>query len=93
MADARLTQLARLLGLPRGAVDEQTAPALVRDGAATLAATLLEEAVANDDVTTAAAAIEYVDERLEFLTPFVDTETAETVRSYVQKQASGWSSP
>jgi hypothetical protein len=90
MADERLTQLARLLGLPRGAVDKQTAPQLVHDMTSTLAAALFEEAAASDDVVDVDSALDYLDARLEFLAPYIGAATADAVRKHANKRSSGW---
>ena len=63
MGDARLIQLARLLGLPRDVVHGQSARGLVDDHATSVAKALFAEALASDDVSDTESMVAYLEDR------------------------------
>lgn len=88
-ADERTRQLARLLGLPRDADATRAVQAAAGDPGG-LAAALVAEAAENDDVTSAAAAVEYLELRLRFFGELIPPEVAEAVRRRFAELAAAW---
>ncbi len=66
VTDLRLIQIARLLGLDRDTLTETAARAAIAAAPAAFATVLFAEAADNDDVTSATAALDYLETRLLF---------------------------
>ncbi len=88
-ADERTRQLARLLGLPREADSARVAQAAAADPGG-LAVALAAEAAENDDVTSAAAAVEYLELRLRFFGALIPPEVGEAVRHRFAELVAAW---
>lgn len=88
-ADERTRQLARLLGLPREA-DSTRAAEAAADATERLAAALAAEAAENDDVTSAAAALDYLELRLRFFGELIPPEVGEAVRRHFAELVASW---
>lgn len=87
--DERIRQLARLLGLPRDAdAALVAAQAAARPG--DLAAALVAEAAENDDVTSTAAAQEYLELRLRFFGAILPPSAQEEVRRRFAVLVAAW---
>ena len=66
VTDLRLIQAARLLGLDRATLTEAAATAAIGAEPAVFGQALFAEAAENDDVTSGAAALDYLETRLRF---------------------------
>lgn len=86
--DLRLVQLTRLLGRPL--TTEEAAVAAIRCAPGELAAGLFAEAADNDDVTSVAAARDYLETRLAYFAGLLDTATAESVREGFAQRLRAW---
>ena len=96
----RLIQLARLVGIdafterfgpPRSAEPEERAlRSLIEERLDEIARRLVEEAAASDDVTDAAGAASYLDDRLTTLGDAFSAEQAARLRSNFDKLTAGW---
>ncbi|MGD9933432.1 MAG: hypothetical protein AB7T37_06910 [Dehalococcoidia bacterium] len=91
VADIRLVQLARLLGLPRNSGRDLVLDA-VRQQADVLAAAFFVEAANNDDVTSADSAREYLADRLAFFADIIDEATAAEIRDRFAHHLKSWDS-
>lgn len=87
--DERVRQLARLLGLRRGAGGEEVSAA-ARERPEVLAAALAAEAAENDDVTSAEAARDYLELRLRFFGELVGPPVDAAVRRRFDELVSRW---
>lgn len=76
MTDLRLIQAARLLGLDRATLTEAAARAAIAAAPAVFGQALFAEAADNDDVTDAAAALDYLETRLRFFGDLVQHPVA-----------------
>jgi hypothetical protein len=89
LTDIRHVQLARILQLPR-----DTSPGAVQRAVTAMPQALAEgffsEAVDSDDVTGAAAAMAYLEDRLAFFSEIIDTATADAVRTAFERHVSAW---
>ncbi len=89
LTDIRHVQLARILGLPR-----DSSPLAVENAArampSRLADALFSEAADSDDVTGAASAVGYLEDRLAFFEQIVSTETADAVRRVFERHVAAW---
>ena len=89
-SDIRLVQVARMLDPGSHTVAEAVARAAITARPGEFARALLEEAAANDDVTSPAAAMEYLETRLADLNMLV-TVTAETaIRAEFARLLGSW---
>lgn len=89
--DVRLTQLARILGLPSAQLNEAAVKAAVSSRPAELGAALFEEAVASDDVMDEASARAYLAARLEVLGELVGDVAREAVVAEFERRVGAWS--
>jgi hypothetical protein len=87
--DVRLTQLARMLGLPH-ASDEAAIRAAAAANLARLVDALIEEAAASDDVTDPASARAYLEARLAFLGDLIPGPVAGGVREGFEDRLQAW---
>lgn len=87
-ADPRPRQAARLLGLET--VDAASARAAFAQDPGRLAAGLVDEAAASDDVTSAATALDYLETRLAYLGDLIDAATGTAVRERFTEAVRGW---
>ena len=85
MSSAEARRLSRLLGDPPGApvVEAAGLVARVRANPATVADGLVAEALASDDVTSAAAALAFIEERLSELATLLPSD----LRTEIGRQA------
>ena len=79
MTTAALRHLARLLGLPATAPPIPDTLAAAAADPQRVAAALADEALASDDVTSAAAARAFVEERLAEWSDLLDAELRQTI--------------
>ena len=89
--DVRLTQLARILGLPSDQTNEAAVRAAVSSRPVELGAALFEEAVASDDVMDEASARGYLEARLESLGELVADGAREAVVGEFERRVGAWS--
>ena len=95
MSSAEARRLSRLLGDPAGAPAPDAAGlvARVRADLATVADGLVAEALASDDVTSAAAAVAFIEERLAelaaLLPPDIRTEMGRRAEAEVRRRVPG----
>jgi hypothetical protein len=87
--DLRLVQLARILESP--GIDEAEARAAISGDPTRFAAALLAEAADNDDVTSSAAAMDYLETRLAFFGDLAADAAA--VREAFAHRVAGWDRP
>ena len=90
-------RLARRLGLPLGQMPPSLTPeqlaalrSLAEEHSQDIARALLEEAAACDDVTDAASALAYLEDRLAFLADLLTEEARSRVREGFSAVAGGW---
>lgn len=91
VADIRLVQLARLLGLPRNTARDLILDA-VRQRSDVLAAAFFAEAADNDDVISTDGALEYLADRLSFFSDLFDDATSADVRARFRHHVRAWES-
>ncbi|MCA9829135.1 MAG: hypothetical protein R3B97_07280 [Dehalococcoidia bacterium] len=91
VADIRLVQLARVLGLPRTTAPDVILDA-VRQHGDVLAAAFFVEAADNDDVTSTDGARQYLADRLRFFAGIVDDATAADIRARFAHHLKSWES-
>lgn len=83
-------QAARILGVSPDTLDEASArdAFLARPG--DVASALVHEAANNDDVTDRESARDYLEDRLDFLGPLLDAETADAIRKAFEERVREW---
>lgn len=86
--DPRLVQLARILQTPLESA--AVARAAVSARAEDIAEALVLEAAASDDVTSAEAAMDYLETRLVYLGEFVEPAAAARIRNHFRGRVSAW---
>jgi hypothetical protein len=96
----RLLQLARLIGIdafserfgaPQSAEPDAAAlRSLIDERLDAIAAALVEEAASSDDVTDAAGALSYLEDRLITLGDLLSGEQADSIRVKFGERTSGW---
>ena len=91
MDDPALVQITRLLGLPRGRLSAGRAREAVGARCSDLAAALVEELVASDDVVGAESALAYLEDRLVTLGAYLPDACAEAIRRLTLEAVEGWS--
>lgn len=90
--DLRLVQLSRILGqLDRYLSASQASAAIVADPAR-FASVLFDEAAQNDDVTSSAAALDYLEARLAFFGDLV-APAEDSIRAEFRSRLAAWDSP
>lgn len=89
VADIRLIQLARLLGLPRNTARDAILDA-VREQSDVLADAFFAEAADSDDVVSADSAQEYLADRLSFFAEIIDDATAAGIRTRFAHHLQSW---
>ncbi len=87
--DVRLTQLARILGLP-GDSDEAAVIAAASASAADLAHALFQEAADSDDVFDAESGQAYFEARLAYLADFIPDRALPAIREAFQQKLKAW---
>ncbi len=90
-ANPRLAQLSRMLGVGLPTVAD--ARRLIAADPARLSAALVREAADSDDVTSAPAAMDYLESRLADLGEFLDDATSEAVRRPFSAHVAAWGPP
>lgn len=90
-ANPRLAQLSRMLRRELPSVAD--ASGVIAADPASLAAALVSEAAASDDVTSAPTAMDYLESRLADLSDFLDGATAAAVRRSFAANVGAWSRP
>jgi hypothetical protein len=88
MSDMRFVQFGRIYGVEPS--NEFEARALVSGDAVRLADALFAEAADSDDVTGAASARAYLDERLRYLGGLVDRAAVDMVRARFEQRLQSW---
>lgn len=88
--DLRLVQLARLLGHAGETLSAEAARRQASERSAWVAASLLGEAADSDDVTSAAGAREYLEDRLAYLGDLLDEPARDAVRAEFNRQLRAW---
>lgn len=88
--DARLTGLARILGLDPADLDPTTARVAIRERADELAAAFFAEAAENDDVTGPGTARDYLALRLAGLGDLILPEAAAAIRAGFEQRLRAW---
>lgn len=88
MSDMRFVQFGRIYGAEPST--ELEARALVDGDAVRLADALFAEAADSDDVTGAASARAYCEERLAYFAPFVDESAGGRVRARFEARLASW---
>jgi hypothetical protein len=91
VTDERLVQLARIMGLDRGETTEDTARTAIAADPNRLADELFAEAAASDDVTSEAAALDYLEGRIAFFGDLLDVPVPNTVRTRFAERLEAWS--
>lgn len=86
--DPRLVQLSRILKTPLES--EAAAQAAVSARPAALADQLFLEAAASDDVTSAGAALVYLELRLKYFGEIVDASAASAIRARFAERVTAW---
>ena len=86
-ADIRLIHAARMLGLPIATLTPESARDAIAARPADFASALFEEAAGNDDVTSAAAALDYLETRLAFFGDLTGEATASVRRDFASHLA------
>ncbi len=90
-ANPRLAQISRMLGGALASVAE--ARRLVESDPTRLAGALVREAADSDDVTSAPAAMDYLESRLADLAEFFDAPTAAAIRQAFAARVAAWGPP
>lgn len=88
--DVRLTQLARIFGLPHDNINEAAVKTAVSSRPADLGAAIFHEAVNSDDVIDEASALAYLDARLAILGDLVPTPSHAPLRAEFERLLSAW---
>jgi hypothetical protein len=91
VTDIRLVQAARMMGLNRDQVTENSARTAIASDALHFADELFLEAVASDDVTSEASALDYLEVRLAFFGDLLDIPVPNTVRTRFAERLEAWS--
>lgn len=84
----RLTQLSRIFATP--IADDETARTAINARPGDIASALFLEAVDSDDVTSAATARDYLEDRLAYFGPLVPPSSAEAVRAAFIQRLKAW---
>jgi hypothetical protein len=79
-----------MLGLARGSLDARSASAAIAARRPDFVAALVAEAADNDDVTSAEAALEYLDGRLRFFGDLVGGADGEAIRASFVSATAAW---
>jgi hypothetical protein len=87
--DVRLTQLARILGIPSDS-DEAAVRTAASQSPERLAEALFQEAADSDAVFDAESGRAYFEARLEYLTEFVPADARATARAAFEQQLKAW---
>jgi hypothetical protein len=87
--DVRLTQLARILGIPKDS-DEAAVKAAASASPGRLADALFREAADSDDVIDLESAVAYMEARLEYLSPLVPDDAKPAVRTDFHERVKAW---
>jgi hypothetical protein len=90
LPDVLLKQAARLLGEPPETLDTVTARDAIRSRPGDVASVLFAEAADNDDVVSIKTARAYLEDRLDFLAPLLDAETAAAIRTAFERRVAAW---
>ncbi len=88
--DVRLIQLARILALDPATLSHDAARAAISERPADLASAILREAADNDDVTSTAAALDYLESRLAELGDLIDEQAAVAIREGFARRLRAW---
>jgi hypothetical protein len=91
VTEVRLIQAARMMGMERDEVTEQSARTAIASDPVTFADELFLEAAASDDVTSEAAALDYLEGRLAFFGDLLDVPVPNTVRTRFAERLEAWS--
>lgn len=86
--DPRLVQLGRILNTPIDSIADARAAVSVRPE--DVAEALFLEAAASDDVTSAVAALDYLETRLAYLGDIVEPSAAAHIRNHFRERISAW---
>jgi hypothetical protein len=87
--DVRLTQLARILGIPNES-DEAAVQAAASASPELLAGALFREAADSDDVIDLESAVAYMEARMEYLHPLVPEPAKSAVRREFHQRLKAW---
>jgi hypothetical protein len=86
-ADIRLRQLSRMLGEP---LDASSVPERLEQDPIPFADAVFEEAASSDDVTGAAEAMAYLDNRLDFFSDYLSPALRSIIRSHFVARWNTW---
>ena len=86
--EIRLTQLSRIFATP--ITDDETARAAITARLGDFASALFLEAADSDDVTNAATALDYVEDRLAYFGPLVPPPVAVVIRAAFIERLKAW---
>lgn len=87
--DVRLTQLARILGIPSDS-DEAAVKAAASASPGRLAEALFQEAADSDDVIDTESAVAYMEARLEYLSPLLPDDAKGGIRAGFHERIKAW---
>ncbi|MEX0781355.1 MAG: hypothetical protein WD557_01810 [Dehalococcoidia bacterium] len=87
--DVRLTQLARILGIPSDS-DEAAVKAAASASPERLAEALFHEAADSDDVIDVESAVAYLGARMEYLAAFLANDAKSAVRTEFNERLKAW---
>ncbi len=87
--DLRTLQVARMLGLGATPTDVEAREAIATDPDA-FAGALFREAADNDDVTSAEAALDYLETRLSFFGDLIPPEARLAIRAAFANRLTSW---
>ncbi len=93
MTDVRLIQVARIYGLMRDEMTDETAANAISDDPGRLAAAIFEEATASDDVISEETALEYLEGRFSFLGDLVAGEDRPVIERDFRARLEEWLEP
>ncbi|MCK9517851.1 MAG: hypothetical protein M0R74_02310 [Dehalococcoidia bacterium] len=88
--DVRLKQAARILGVSHESLDIASARDAFHSRPGDVASALFQEAAENDDVVSVQTALDYLEDRLDYLAAFLDSETNDAVRTAFQQRIEAW---
>jgi hypothetical protein len=89
-SDVRLIQLSRMLNLALPGLDRDGARQAIAVRPDMMASALFSEAADNDDVISAEAALQYLEDRLSYFGDYVPAECAEEIRTRFKELVSAW---
>lgn len=89
-ADVRLTQIARILGIPASSITTDIARNAITARPGDIASALFAEAAASDDVTSVESGRDYLEGRLAFLAGLIEPAAATAIRAAFEERLRAW---